>query len=197
MQKVNEVKDIQRRFNFSQGTWRAAMALLTIALLCACEPAGSAPGAADKASEPHALGIVGYNYTDRYIDQFYVNGQGGGNLDVSGQRGGGGGIVCCIGWRDGTPLPQKMRIKWVAGGCMKTLTDSDGYTFTAPLHTFKEQDVQLTGPVPKNPHYFEVHFYPDGHIEVAITEMDSDPRLKLSRAREKPTYADHCEEPKK
>ena len=80
---------------------------------------------------------------------------------------------------------------------MKTLTDSDGYTFKAPLHTFKEQDVELTGPVPKKPGYFEAHFYPDGHIEVAITETWSEPRLRLDRAREKPTYAESCEEPKK
>jgi len=192
------VKILQLRFNHARSTIRATIALLTIALLCACEPAGGALGAEDKtATEPHALGIVGYNYTDRYIDQFYVNGQGGGSLHLSDAGGGGGGIVCCIGWRNGTPLPQKIRVKWVAGGCMKTVTSSDGYVHQVPVHTFKEQDVQLTGPVPEKPGYFEAHFYPDGHIEVAITETWAEPRLKLSRAREKPTYADHCEEPKK
>ena len=30
--------------------------------------------------EPKMLGITGYNYTDRYIDGFSVNGQGGTNM---------------------------------------------------------------------------------------------------------------------
>ena len=169
---------------------RCVVAVLVLGFLGACQPSASA-------SEPHALGIVGYNYTDRYIDQFYVDGQGGGNLSLSGSRGGGGGIVCCIGWRDGTRLPKKVRVKWVAGGCMKTVTSSDGYVHPVPVHEFKEQDVELTGPVPKKPGYFEAHFYPDGHIEVAITETWSEPRLRLDPARKKPTYAESCEEPKK
>lgn len=38
-----------------------------------------------------SLTIEGYNYTDDYIDQFTVNGQGGGNLYLSTPTSGGGG----------------------------------------------------------------------------------------------------------
>lgn len=169
--------------------WHVVPAL-GLVFLGACQPAGGA-------SESRALGIVGYNYTDRYIDEFYVDGQGGGNLDLSTPTAGGGKLTCCIGWRDGRRLPQKVRVKWVAGGCMKTVTSSEGYVHQVPVHAFKEQDVELTGPVPQKPGYFEVHFYPDGHIEVAITETWSEPRLKLDPAREKPTYAESCEETNK
>jgi hypothetical protein len=63
--------------------------------LSACE-ANSSPAAAKryKKSE-YGLVIIGYNYTSRYIDQFSVDGAGGGNLYVSGPSSGGGGIVCC------------------------------------------------------------------------------------------------------
>jgi hypothetical protein len=162
------------------------------ALLISCTPAdGSASGpAAPEISQP--LTIVGFNYTDRYIDSFEVNGQGGGNVHVSTPTVGGGKGTCCIGWKAGTRLPQKVHVKWVSGGCMKELTDSDGYTFKAPLHAFKELDAELADPVPSNPGYFEVHFYPDDHVEVAITASPSAPRLRLSPTRAKPTYADKC-----
>ena len=140
----------------------------------------------------HELGIVGYNYTNRYIDQFYVNEGGGGSVDVSSSVSGGGAVVCCIVWRPGTPLPQTVRVRWVAGGCMKTLTDSDGYTFKAPWHWFKEKDAQLLGPIPSAPRYLEVHFYPEERIEVAVTEEPSSSRIQLDKGRERPTYEDGC-----
>jgi hypothetical protein len=174
--------------------------LLTVLLafvFSACVPAGESSAQPNAQGNSRALGIVGYNYTERYIDQFYVDEQGGGNVDVSGEIGGGGGIVCCIAWREGTPLPQTVHVRWVDGGCMKTLTDSDGYTFKVPSHRFRELDAKLTSPVPPKPAYFEVHFYPDGHVELAITETMSPPRLKLNSARAKPTYEDHCEEVRK
>jgi hypothetical protein len=170
--------------------WTVLLALV----FSACVPAGESSAQPNSGGNPHALGIVGYNYTDRYIDQFYVDEQGGGNVDVSGEIGGGGGIVCCIAWRDGTPLPQTVHVRWVDGGCMKTLTDSDGYSFKVPSHRFKELDAQLTGPIPPKPAYFEVHFYPDGHVELAVTGAMSDPRVKLRADRQNPSYDNDCEQ---
>jgi hypothetical protein len=40
----------------------------------------------------------------------------------------------------------------------------------------------LRPPIPAKPEYFEVHFYQDGHIEVAVTETDSPPRIVLGRS---------------
>ena len=152
-------------------------------------PKASAAGA----GKSRPLTIYGYNYTDRYIDQFYVDGQGGGNLDVSGPGSGGGGSACCIGWRDGTRLPQTVHIRWVAGGC-KFLTppNSHGERYEDVRHIFKEKDVILSGPVPADPGYFEVHFYADEHVEVAITTFPSDPRLRLDPARAVDPYPETC-----
>ena len=59
-------------------------------------------------------------------------------------------------------------------------------------HFFKEKDVIFNGPVPGDPGYLEVHFYPDEHIEIAITAVSSDPRLKLDPARAVDPYAEKC-----
>jgi Protein of unknown function (DUF3304) len=113
----------------------------------------------------YSLGIVGYNYTDTYIDDYSVNGTGAFNLGVSNQRSGGGKTVCCFGWAPGMKLPMLIRIEWTRGSdrwCRKT--------------------VMLTDPGPLEPTTFEVHFYPDRHIEVAITDDYSPPRLSLTSA---------------
>lgn len=47
------------------------------------------------------LALTGYNYTDRYIDQFEVDGQGGGNIAVSGPNTAGNGSSCCVSYRSG------------------------------------------------------------------------------------------------
>jgi hypothetical protein len=60
-------------------------------------------------------------------------------------------------------------------------------------HFFKEQDVVFKGPVPKNPSYLEVHIYPDEHVEIALTENTSLPRLKLDKSRAVDPYPNRCE----
>jgi Protein of unknown function (DUF3304) len=110
----------------------------------------------------YSLGIVGYNYTEVGIDDYSVNGTGAFNLGVSTEHSGGGKTVCCFGWAPGMKLPMPIRIEWTRGSdrwCRKT--------------------VMLTDPGPLEPTTFEVHFYPDRHIEVAITDEYSPPRVKL------------------
>lgn len=132
--------------------------------------------------EPVGLTIYGYNYTNRYIDQFYVNGNGGGNLFVSGPGGGGGGSVCCFSYTPGTPAPKTVTVKWQHGACKYKETKDSTYAYTHPF--FKTIEVPVNPKIPANPGYFEVHFYPDGHVEAAITEHSSPPRLILSEDRE-------------
>ncbi len=146
----------------------------------------AASAAAPSANKLHTLTIYGYNYTNRYIDQFSVNGQGGSNLYLSTPTSSGGGGTCCIGWRDGRQLPIKVRVRWVADYCLAEAKNRYGESFTAVQHTFKEKEVEFNGPVPADPGYFEVHFYPDERVEVAITAMPSTPRLKLDPDRALP-----------
>lgn len=143
--------------------------------------------AGSTASQPtpgktHSLAIHGYNYTDRYIDSFEVNGQGGGNLSLSDPINGGGGGACCVSWTEGAKLPRKVTIKWTASYCTLTATTSAGEVFTRREPFWKIADVEFNGPVPNDPMNFEVHFYRDGKIEVAITAVASESRVKLDPA---------------
>jgi Protein of unknown function (DUF3304) len=135
------------------------------AWLAACDYSSDPAAEALKPNPKRAsLTIYGYNYTDLYIDSFSVNGNGGGNLEVSIPTGGGGGHACCIGVIRDMQYPYKVQVKW-----------------TRDAKRWCEQEVTVTPPFPPDPKYFEVHFYPDGKIETAVTEQASSPRLKLER----------------
>jgi hypothetical protein len=110
------------------------------------------------------LTISGYNYTDTYIDSFTVERAGGGNLEVSSPSTIGGG-ACCASIPADTPLPIPVEIAWKRDGDVP----------------WCRQTVLLEGPVPENAHFFEVHFYLDGTIQVAIADEQRLPRLKLDR----------------
>ena len=109
--------------------------------------------------------LVAYNYTDLYIDNFAVNGAGGGNARVSSKDHTYGGGACCAPIPESTPLPLAVEVSWKRDGDVP----------------YCKQRVLLNGPVPPEPGAFEVHFYPDGTIQVAITSRPSEPRLKLDR----------------
>lgn len=112
----------------------------------------------------YSVVAYGYNYTDLYIDSFEVDGAGGGNLAVSTADSPGGGHTCCAVVTSGLPLGTSFNIKW-----------------TRDRKRWCEQDVPLTKPIPSEPRYFEVHFYPDGRIEIEVTRKASPPRLPLER----------------
>ena len=122
--------------------------------------------------EPKMLGITGYNYTDRYIDTFSVNGQGGTNM---GAHTNGSGEACCIVWRPGTALPVTMVVEWTYG--YEKDFDTGQLTRDAETH---RAEVELTGPVPQNPTVFAVHFYPDNTVQVEVAADYPEPRIKRS-----------------
>ena len=137
-----------------------------------CTPQSSAATAGTSAStaasenegtvQAHSLTIYGYNYTDTEIGSFEVNGQGGGNVQISTSTAGGGSGVCCVTLYTPFTQARPVKIKWSRDG-----------------DTWCEQEVLLGPPLPAKPEYSEVHFYRDGHIELAVTETDSPPRLRL------------------
>jgi hypothetical protein len=110
------------------------------------------------------LTIVGYNYTDTYIAKFAVNGAGGGNIEVSRNDNYGGG-TCCAPIVDDVPLPITVEVSWQRDGDAARC----------------KQSVLLDGPMPREANYFEVHFYQDGSIQLAITDYPSPARVKLDR----------------
>lgn len=164
---------------------RRALPVVTLWLLAACNSGGTSAQATQTGNTPsspkrsHSLAIIAYNYTDRYMDSFEVNGQGGGNVRISNEGAGGGSQVCCVRWTDGSTLPKKVTVKWVGGYCIRHDKTSDGEEFRRRESLWKIADLQFNGPVPANPRNFEVHFYRDGHIELAMSEDYSPPRLML------------------
>jgi hypothetical protein len=146
--------------------------------------------------EPVGLTLSGYNYTNRYIDQFSVNGIGGGNLHVSTVTSGGTN-VCCFSYTPGTPAPKTVKVKWQHGACEYKITTSDNETFSRMHSFFKTLEVPVDPKVPANPGYFEVHFYPDGHVEAAITEHQSGGRLHLDKDREDRSDYPRCPDDQK
>ena len=112
--------------------------------------------------KPIELTLYGLNYTDLYIKSFSVSGIGGGNIFVSSPTSGGGGGVCCMPWYPGAALPIPVRVTW-----------------TRDNKRWCEKEVMITGPVPEKPENFAVHFYPDGHIEIELTEDIPVPKLQL------------------
>lgn len=149
----------------------------------AAQPPSSRPAAAADAAPTHngvrlysgphrtppgmkGLTIVGYNYTDTYIDSFRVNGAGGGNIEVSDEGIKWGGGTCCAPIRAGMPLPAPVEITW---------------TRSVRRGPWCTQIVLLEGPIQEPANYFEVHFYQDGRIEVAISDFPGPPRVRLPR----------------
>lgn len=111
------------------------------------------------------LTMVGYNYTDTYISDFSVNGAGGGNIEVSSKEHSYGGGTCCAAIPADTPLPLTVQIEWKRDGNVPRC----------------RQTVLLDGPVPADPRYFEVHFYQDGKIKVALSDYPSVPHVLIDR----------------
>jgi Protein of unknown function (DUF3304) len=159
----------------------ACMACLALGLsLSACAIPAQAVNEAPQAQAQgpsQGLLIQGYNDTDTYIDSFTVNGAGGGNVFVSSPTTGGGKSVCCFNFNAASKAP--VTIRWAASYCMYSATNKYGESYQWRKSIFREVQVPVERPTGIVPAALEVHFYPDGHVEVAVTAGHSPPRLKL------------------
>lgn len=152
---------------FGGKLWCALAALLLVVPMLA--------GCREK-NETVMLGVVGYNYTDRYIDTFSVGGAGGGNVNKSHGDSGGGSTVCCIGYNPDRPLPIIMEVEWMFGYQL----EEHGEISVPDEH--HEATAVLDGPVPDDPAYLETHFMPDGSVQLRITVVPSPPLLNIDRS---------------
>jgi len=134
---------------------------------------------ASSAEDPYELDVVGYDYTDRAIADFSVNGAAGGNLELSTSTDGGGIYSCCVLLRRSTKTPFFVDVEYRRDA----LESYPPRKVIEPAGQYIKVKVEVKGPIPSNPGYLEIHFYPDGHIEGAISSQDgpSPPRLKLDR----------------
>ena len=129
----------------------ALACLLGLLLLGACS-----------SQDTRSVTLVGYNYTERPIYTFSVNGGGGSNIFVGG---GGAKMSCCTEITVGQPV----EIKWVYSATEKQYLaglrkENYSTTVTVPPPTMPEAD------------YLEVHFYPDHHVELALVKSPGDAR---------------------
>ena len=129
-------------------------------------------------AKPIGLAIEGYNYTNRFIADFTVtdergNGAWGGDVFLSTSTAGGGKSTCCLMLDPNHREPVRLRIDWT----FDRVDDAAGHTIAPALK--KSAWVTISPPYPDNAHNFEVHFYPDGHVEAAVTHWSSPPRMSL------------------
>ena len=112
--------------------------------------------------DTRSVTLVGYNYTERPIYTFSVNGGGGSNIFVGG---GGASFSCCTDITVGQPV----EIKW--------LYDTTEKQYLAGLREEKRSTTVIVPPptVPEA-EYLEVHFYPDHHVELALLKSPGDAR---------------------
>ena len=138
----------------------------------ACQPRapmkGGSPSKATEATIPPGtsveLTIMGYNYTDKGINDFYIDGTSGGNLSVSSASGGGGGSVCCALYTTGQPAPD-VDVRWQTDACTYNIRhDRVGTEFNDIFSIYKTAAVKV-GSVATNPKYLEIHIFPDGHVK--------------------------------
>ena len=132
------------------------------------------------------LAIVGYNYTAKHINSFDVGPVGGGNVHLSSETGGGGGIVCCFSFQRDVGS-RTINVEWTDSICKYNVaTHSNGTTTFTIQRELRKSSVKIATPVPRDLQYLEIHFYPDGTVRAAISETISPPRIVLSKSRGKP-----------
>lgn len=188
-----QLSDISR-----QGRSVAQFTAVALSLaLCACSKAvqsQATSGGLPVYKEPRSisLALVGYNYTNRYINEFSVGGRGGGNLYVSSPTSGGGGTACCGKFWPGVK-GYKVKVRWQSGACYYRVRASDSDNVYETLYSyFKEAEVEVDDRAGERARYMEVHFYPDGSVQVAATEQPSAPRLILEDSRADRTKYPRC-----
>nr|WP_081983747.1 DUF3304 domain-containing protein [Massilia sp. JS1662] len=130
------------------------------------------------------LDLVGYNYTNRHVEDYSIDTTNGGIVTVSTPTSGGSGSVCCVNLTPGESGTIFVRVRWQVDGCSYSEKDPiTGNTEVLHHYLYKEEYVKVARPVGIKPNYLETHFYPNGTVQVQITEEMSLPRLKLSENR--------------
>ena len=109
------------------------------------------------------VSLTGYNYTDRPVHIFSVNGVMGGNIF---RDGGGGSTACCA----IITIGQTVKIDY------QLSTTRTQYEAGLRLEDFTTTAIV---PAPQTPtaEYLEVHFYQDGHVELALVDFPGPRRI--------------------
>lgn len=142
------------------------------------------------------VSLMGFNYTNRFIDSYSVDDSGGGHVGMSSPTAGGSGTMCCAIIDKSTKEKILVKVRWQVDGCTYLVRNSSGELDKVRHKFHKEKFVYLEPTSLANPRYLETHFFPDGTIKLQITEDISLPKLKLSDERPDQSKFPRCENDK-
>jgi hypothetical protein len=164
---------------------------------CHAQQAGAAAGK-ERIDGHMLLGLLGYNYTDRDIDDYSVDSAGGGSVLLSSPTSGGSGVTCCVKLSKTYTGPIRVKVRWQVDGCKYLIKDDRTGAADEVRHFYyKEAEVDVHRVVGENPRYIETHFYPDGTVKVQLTEHGSRPRFVLDENRPDKSTFSRCKDDKK
>jgi hypothetical protein len=115
---------------------------------------------------------VGYDYTDRALLGFSVNGMSGGNVLLSTSIAGGGKYAFCVRLDPTIQAPFDIDVGYIREALVEYPSDR---VIEPADRDIVRAHVRVTGPVPEKPAYLEVHFFPDGHVEASLSGKDGWP----------------------
>jgi hypothetical protein len=177
---------------------RLLLSLASFAISQGCQ-AHQEKSTEQKNNEQYALlGLVGYNYTDRHISSYSVNGAGGGHIFLSSPTSGGSGVTCCVKFRKNSTVPIRVKVRWQVDGCKYVESNPrTGASAEVRHFYFKEAEVDVQRLADDQPAQIETHFYPDGTVRVLLTTDESIPRMALNDKRPDKSLFPRCKDDKK
>lgn len=189
------------RIELTKGVLSCFHIVLIVAALLAdskCRASESNASQAQSSNNVLSLSLVGYNYTDRHISDYSVNGTGGANVFQSSPSSGGSGVTCCVTLFTAKSGAIRVKVRWQVDGCTYVVSNPrTGATQELTHFFYKEKEVEVTSTTSGRPSYLETHFYPDGSAQVQLTENISRPRLALDENRPDKSSFPRCKDGKK
>ena len=150
------------------------------------------------ANEGSLIDIVGFNYTNRTIDSFSVDGQGGGNVFLSSRTSGGGKSACCVRLPRAHSSGSRVHVRWQVDGCTYlTKSRISGEVFENIFPYYREAYVDVIHRDKSDPQHLEIHFYPSGTVLAQLTATLSPPRILLDGRRADKSHFPRCRDDKK
>lgn len=156
--------------------------------ISAVEQAAALPTAESRNLEnsttDYQLDVIAYNYTDKTIGSYSVDGAWVGDVILSSPTSGGSGTGCCFMLPKKLKSPVRVTIRWQIGGCRYYVkSPSSNYMYGKTHYYYKEQiiPVQLKSKI--NPNHLAIHFFPDGSVQAHVTDELDLPLISLPEGR--------------
>jgi hypothetical protein len=145
-----------------------------------------------------SLALIGYNYTNKGIESYSLNGVDGGDIRLSSETSGGGGVTCCIDSFTVKPPAATVKVRWQVDGCMYQLKNEITGASQRIRHLYyKEKLVNVEDLSNGRPKYVETHLYQNGEIKVRLTKEISLPLMQANANRPDQSSFPRCKDDKR